>query len=144
MGSGQFKGLVASNGAPCISCPANSWSPEASDGASHCECEPGFSGTITGTGTASGGCSVCPTNTYKASRSTAACDACPDNAQSVSNSKALSDCKCRAGYTGTDGGTCTSCDVGKYKDTVGSAQCAFCEAGKYNGDSASTSENACT
>jgi len=49
---------------------------------------------------------VCPANTY-APEGSSICLACPANSQSSAGSGHISQCTCKAGYTGPNGSTCT-------------------------------------
>ena len=58
--------------------------------------------------------------------------------------KSITDCICKAGFTGPYGGTCTACTTGKYKGTHGTALCTDCVAGSYSNTQGATTCTKCT
>jgi len=86
--------------APCLPCPANTFSASA----------------------ASAECETCPMHTFSAPGS-ASCepDACVDDVP-------VAGCLCPAGSTGADGGPCTACGRDTFKNRTGSSNCTSCAA----------------
>ena len=56
-------------------------------------------------------CADCQADTYSAADKSE-CLACPANTRSDISSDELSDCTCKAGYTGANGQACTACVAG--------------------------------
>ena len=94
---GQYQPNSGHTGA-CIDCPAYSFSQYASDEATDCTCNKGYTGPNGGT------CTACSFGTYKDVMGTADCISCADN----SFSKLASGCECNKGYSGPDGGPCVA------------------------------------
>jgi hypothetical protein len=103
---GQFKGITGA--ASCIACDANSTAPAGSDGGDDCLCDVGFTGSLTGTTSLSGSCTLCGAGTFKDDAGVAACTACPGNS-GTNGETGRTVCKCDAGYTGSD---CNGCAPG--------------------------------
>ena len=70
-------------------------------------------------------CVVCEAGTYE---DMDACASCPAYSQSHDGSTTISDCQCKAGYTGSNGGMCTACETGTYKVSLGPGACTSCPA----------------
>ena len=100
--SNKFKAVVGTQ--DCKDCPSNShtWNDllnsstaielTGSTRAEQCICDIAYFGTITGLDTASGSCTACPINTFKAIVGSELCHACPDNSNSPELSNTADDC----------------------------------------------------
>ena len=137
--NGTYSSRAAS---ACTSCPANTFSPEASKDQVACVCNLGYVGPD------GGACSACSPGTFKDSIGTATpiqckqgtysnisgmsfCYFCAPFSNGPLRSDSIANCKCFPGYTGEDGGPCTACKEGSYKNTTGSGSCNFCAEGRY-------------
>jgi len=58
---------------------------------------------------------------------------CPTHSTSLASSEqgAISDCICKAGYSGEDGQACDPCGVGTFKTLTGNSLCIACGAGRF-------------
>ena len=95
--AGKYR-FGGSSSAPCLPCPANTFSARV----------------------ASAECEACPMHTFSAPGS-ASCepDACVDDVD-------VAGCFCAAGRTGADGGPCTACGRDTFKNRTGSSNCTSC------------------
>ena len=114
--NGYLSGAGKMSSASCVSCPANSNSPLASQAFTACTCNAGFTGPDGGTCTActagkykiaagSAACSDCAVGTYSTTPGATlatTCLACPANSNSPISSSALAACTCNAGFTRPD------------------------------------------
>jgi hypothetical protein len=51
---------------------------------------------------------------------------CPADSSSPAKSTALTNCTCKAGWSGPNAGTCMECVAGTYKSAAGSTDCISC------------------
>ena len=99
------------------------------------------------------GCNACPAGTYNSEPGSLACTncgagkyrttpaataeslclLCPDNTFSFSGSTQITNCSCKAGYSGAaDGVACVACVAGSYKTGVGIGTCTNCPLNQYS------------
>ena len=154
--AGTYNSLLSAyNLSACLSCPANSWSPQGGVDASHCQCNSGFAGPNGGT------CTVCSAGSTKTNNGSALCIAClPGTFSEAANapcvgcpsadswssagSFGVESCKCNVGYSGMDGSDeCIACPFGTFKQAMGSMRCQECEAHFFASLQASTSCTRC-
>ena len=112
-------------------CPTHSNSLEKSGNVTECQCLSGYFKVDQGDGSFS--CESCHENSYCFHDNLYSC---PPNSTSVVLSSAVTDCKCKAGFSGTissvnDMESCQACPSGTYKTLVGDTSCIDCDAGKY-------------
>ena len=115
----------------CQSCPANSQSIAQSSSVTACQCNPGYTGSIT---TASDSCTACLAGTWKSTVGSDSCQACsahtyysgdtppfvsnlclscPDFSTSPASSSSITSCVCNSGYKRVVN-TCVQCSAGSY------------------------------
>ena len=113
-------------GIPCVSCPANSDSPDRTTSITGCICNTGYYGNIRDENSV---CSKCPANSmvpvhrqgtsvtdcecYSGyygviTSDSSVCTKCPANSTSTAGSQTIADCKCNKGYYKV-GNTCERC-----------------------------------
>ena len=127
--------------AACTTCPQHATSPAGSQVVDQCECDKGYTGARSQCSSCAAGtfknavgseactqcaggkhsaavaatnistCADCQADTYSAADKSE-CLACPANTRSDISSDELSDCTCKAGYTGANGQACTACVAG--------------------------------
>eukprot|EP00961_Rhodomonas_salina_P167447 2256258-Rhodomonas_salina.1 len=121
--AGQF---ISSTGGPysneteCLSCPSNSFSPNASSSSSDCTCIAGYEGPDANS------CMMCSAGTYKDGMGMGPCTICPVFSNSSAGSSQMTDCSCIPGYIGVDGSTCAACPEGSFKTSSGPGPCSTC------------------
>ena len=103
-GPGTYQPNSAYTG-DCIFCPDNSFSQWASDAATDCTCNAGYTGPNGGT------CTACAFGTYKDVIGPVDCTSCAANSYSQTASDAETDCTCNRGFSGPNGGPCVQCEA---------------------------------
>ncbi|KAJ1481775.1 hypothetical protein T484DRAFT_1806263, partial [Baffinella frigidus] len=120
--------LAASDAATCLTCPAFSFSLEASSSRLQCLCDAGYTGpdggpcAICAPGSYKEGagmfpCTSCPAATYSGLTGAlflANCTACPADSSSLAGSNDETDCVCKPGFSGPLGGPCAICEAGSW------------------------------
>ena len=132
---GKYSTIVGSSSRwDCVSCPANTFSPWASDEQTDCICNAGYTTGSTGS------CVQCAGGKYKVQTGNGACVHCIAGKYSTivgATNDYLHCWMCDPG-TSTRGLTtrshhtqCEDCIPGKYATGWGNARCTTCSAGKY-------------
>lgn len=119
--AGKFK---TSNGdGLCNECAANSATLiTGSKNSGDCQCNAGYEGVP-------GSCQPSPVGWYKASPGIGGSLLCPTGSTSLAASTAVTDCFCKAGFTGPNGATCSESPAGTYKSSTGSGAALPCPSG---------------
>ena len=133
-------------------CPAGSYNPNPSGGASSSDCvncdagkyAGGVPGSFSFTGLIS--CLACEAGKYSSTLAAESCADCVAGRYSSATGATSSD-KCLAcvagSYSSSASSSCTECEAGKYSSTDAIETCTECAAGRYNSATGAASSDAC-
>ncbi|KAJ1464612.1 hypothetical protein T484DRAFT_1572808, partial [Baffinella frigidus] len=135
--AGTFKPTTGTG--VCISCETDSYSESvAAKNESTCVACPSYTRSDKGSASAQNGsaaCTFCDADTYSTAVGAVGpgvCGECPEHTRADAGSGLLTDCTCRAGYTGPDGTACSPCSPGTFKTETGTGVCTDCMADTYS------------